>query len=749
MPIRWINDIIIRKRLSIMSQAVYSISEYIERVQMVLENLSVGFLFIRDGKCIHANRAAALYLADDDCIGKGVTTIFEQLDSEDAKKILTTLDEHRSQRPYNFHIHAPKGLRDEVLRVGVRSIELSDGTLEEMTVVGFLPSTIDRYSAEDLLPWQVMISRLYQPAVLMGMDWRILAANEQALRFFGTEEYETIVGIDVRQIVDHRDREALLRKGRMFMEGEITAGTGRYRIRTQEDKEPRIVELATTLIRGRGQEPVALLSIARDVTEDEVARRTLLERERQLTNIFNAFPQPAYMFRKTDDDGIILIETNDRIRKLTENGILKYIGHTVEELFPAETGVPQLIRDVMNTGKQQAIELQYSHQKIVRNLHIIASCSRADTDLAILITTDITEIRQSQKQIRESEREKSIILASLSEQVRYFTGPDYRFVWVNRATVEDMGLPVEKIVGSQCYKVWLNRETPCKDCPVLQAHRSGQIQTNEMTGPSGRIFQVTGSPILDDSGNVTSIVEVVRDITEERQARLLLEEARENLQLLNDILTHDLNNIYQGVLIGLEILEESTDPQSSSSEQLDAVLKQVNRSIELIRKVQRLSQIDRIPIHLQRVPIPSIVERATETCMQAFPDRKIEFVVETPDDCPPILGDEFLFDAVLNLVHNAVKFTPKDPVRVRITIELNTKDRTVSISVEDHGPGIDDRAKETLFLRRTQGSKGGSGIGLTLVKRIVERYDGTVAVEDRIKGHPEEGARFSITIPYA
>jgi signal transduction histidine kinase len=107
-----------------------------------------------------------------------------------------------------------------------------------------------------------------------------------------------------------------------------------------------------------------------------------------------------------------------------------------------------------------------------------------------------------------------------------------------------------------------------------------------------------------------------------------------------------------------------------------------------------------------------------------------------------VAADDLLVAVFANLIGNAVKFGGPG-VLVRIT--AREEDGTVTVSVEDTGPGIPDAEKPLVFEKfRKGGKKSGKGLGLYIVRTLVERYGGRIWVEDRIPGRPEEGAAFRL-----
>ena len=115
-----------------------------------------------------------------------------------------------------------------------------------------------------------------------------------------------------------------------------------------------------------------------------------------------------------------------------------------------------------------------------------------------------------------------------------------------------------------------------------------------------------------------------------------------------------------------------------------------------------------------------------------------------------IMADEFLDDVFYSLLHNAMKFDKRNNVRVEVDVELVRFTPFIRIQIKDQGSGISDDEKEGIFtqLSHRRESIMGLGLGLTLVKKIVETYGGYISVQDTVEGDSSKGASFSILLPY-
>ncbi len=719
----------------------FQISDYLNKMN-VFEESHIGLVVTKDGVVIKINHSASTYLvrSPEKLVGEKIEHIFSKFglyDGTPLPKILESIDRSKITE---IIIHAPQKSKYKLYRMGIRVVECPDGRLNEFTILPLLPLIPrDEIFVNGLPFWEHLIDILSQPAAIVSLDGKFLAVNAMTLKLIGASDPKSIVGTNVTEIFEP---EELTRLTDGIRDISITdrIDTGIYVLKVGSIRKP--VEVTSSLLKGFQGEPVAVLSLARDLSKEKEAYIKLAEQERRLRHIFASIPQPAYIFRQLDNGDIILEQTNKTIREITRGTIVEYEGKKIERLFSEDDSIASIVNEVMRTGVQQQKEIIFHHHG--KKLNLIVSCSKLGENLVILTTTNVTEIRESQKKAQKSELEKSTILASMSEQVRYYSWPDFKMRWVNHAAAADLGVSRESIVGKFCYELWEQRNSPCDNCPVIEATKKRTRVEDECELKNGRIFHITANPVINND-EILGIVAVARDVTQDRHQRQVLEEVRFRLQLLNDILTHDLSNIYQGVSIGLELMRDNLDDPKTLQKNLNLVTTQVARSIELIRRVQQFSKIDAYPIELTRIDLAQILQKVSEVIDNMFHNIGTKISIKNNITEAVVMADEFIFDMFFNIIHNAVKFSEKKPAVVDIVIDRVASTGDITVTIEDYGPGIQDTMKGKLFVQRTEGSKGGTGIGLTLVKRIMERYKGSIKVEDRVKGNPGEGARFIVT----
>ncbi|MDV2481845.1 PAS domain S-box protein [Methanoculleus sp. Wushi-C6] len=249
-------------------------------------------------------------------------------------------------------------------------------------------------------------------------------------------------------------------------------------------------------------------------------------------------------------------------------------------------------------------------------------------------------------------------------------------------------------------------------------------------------------------GHPIATVNII-DITGRKQAEEALERRTEDLIRVNreveaargeaniylDILTHDVRNANNVANLYADLLLGCLDGEAAGyAEKLYA---SIDRSNEILQNVATIRRASEEPGNLAPVDLDAAIREE----LGSFPDASIRY----PGAHAEVLADGLLPTVFNNLIGNAVKFGGPD---TEITVRVEEQSDGVLVSVEDTGPGVPDELKERLFSRfgRGMARESGQGLGLFIVRTLVERYGGRVWVEDRIPGHPGEGAVFRFTL---
>ena len=267
---------------------------------------------------------------------------------------------------------------------------------------------------------------------------------------------------------------------------------------------------------------------------------------------------------------------------------------------------------------------------------------------------------------------------------------------------------------------------------------------------SERPIEESAAPIRADSGMVIGAVIVLHDITERRRWEREIQQADRRKDEFLAMLSHELRNPLAPLRNAIFLLKrDKTDP-ATLDWALDMMERQVENMVRLVDDLLDVSRITRGKIDLQRSPVEltTVVERAVETARPLIDSRRHQLVVELPKQLIWLDADTLrLTQAFANLLNNAAKYTEPGG-EIRLTAEQETGG--VAVRVKDNGIGIEPDLLPQVFNLFTQAdralgrSQGGLGIGLTLVRSLIEMHGGTVSAASR---GPGQGSEFTIHLP--
>jgi PAS domain S-box-containing protein len=350
-----------------------------------------------------------------------------------------------------------------------------------------------------------------------------------------------------------------------------------------------------------------------------------------------------------------------------------------------------------------------------------------------------------------------------------------RYLMINSAGARLLGKAVAEVLGkddSELFSPDTGRAIMARDRAVMA---SAQVQTYEEVGTAAgftRIYLSTKGPYRDAQGNVIGLIGISRDITERRQAeeerdRLLEREqaaraeaehlyrqAREADRRKDEflaMLAHELRNPLAPIRNAVEALRLLGPSHPNLRDPCAVIARQVAHLVRLVDDLLDVSRITRGKVNLRKEPIElaAVVTRAVETVRHLITARRQELTVSLPGPEPLRLqADPTRLEQVLaNLLNNAAKYTEPGG---RIELTARTEEGQVVLGVRDTGIGIAAEMLPRVFDLFAQGERsldrgeGGLGVGLTLVKGLVELHGGTVEARSDGPGH---GSEFRIRLP--
>ena len=245
----------------------------------------------------------------------------------------------------------------------------------------------------------------------------------------------------------------------------------------------------------------------------------------------------------------------------------------------------------------------------------------------------------------------------------------------------------------------------------------------------------------DDGGDPVRAVGIHLDIDEQKRNQLKLAQKTEQLEALNRVVRHDIRSDMNVIHGWAQELEDKVN--ESGAEPLDRILTASRHVIELTNVarefIESLGEND--DVTLEPVDLRRQLRNEIETQRETYQEAQFTIVGELP--AVTVRANQMLSSVFRNLLVNAVEHNAS--ASPTVTVDAIVRDDSVSVRIEDNGPGIADLLKDEVFGKGEKGLEGGTGIGLYLVESLVESYEGTVWIED----NEPKGAVFVVELPIA
>ncbi|MDX1583496.1 MAG: PAS domain S-box protein [Thermoanaerobaculia bacterium] len=401
-----------------------------------------------------------------------------------------------------------------------------------------------------------------------------------------------------------------------------------------------------------------------------------------------------------------------------------------------------------------------------------------------MVTRDLSERYTAEQRLRQSEEMFRLLVSSVRDYAIFMLDPDGNIMSWNEGAERIKGFTPEEVFGehfSIFYTVEdIEKKTPWKLLEI--ADREGRVeQEGWRVRKDGTRFwaDVVITAVRDEDGKLRGYAKVTRDVTDrkraeemqqallkQREARLKEEERRRLAEASSEaaqeanrakdeflmMLSHELRTPLSSILGWSRLLQTFETEDESLREGLDSIARSAELQASLIDDVLDISRIVTGKLRLEREPVDAAeaIREAAEQIRERLDAKSLRFETDIPTGVGIVDADRVRLEQIVwNLLSNAVKFTPEGGT---VRLQAARRNGQVEIVVEDTGEGIDPALLPQIFETFTQGNMGvtrdhgGLGLGLTIVRHLIEAHDGTIEAESE---GPGEGARFTVRIPLA
>jgi PAS domain S-box-containing protein len=335
---------------------------------------------------------------------------------------------------------------------------------------------------------------------------------------------------------------------------------------------------------------------------------------------------------------------------------------------------------------------------------------------------------------------------------------DFNIIRANKAATEKLGLSFQEILSQKCYKSYHGKDSPPDSCPGRAILKSGKPSTTELFEPHlDRFIELKALPRLDENNQIIGVIHIVSDITDRKIAEQELEEAKQIAESANSAKSWFLANMSHEIrtpmnaIIGMTDLVIDTDLNDEQKDYIETIKESSDSLLCLLNDILDFSKVEagKLEMDVSDLELDTIADNVTKALSFRQEAKKLEISYTISPEVPTtLLGDEVRIRQILiNLISNSIKFTKEGKITLSVErakaeksnmhLDKNWNERNIILhfTVSDTGIGIPQDKHDLIFEsftqldRKTTKKYGGSGLGLSIVKKLVSLMSGDIWVE--------------------
>jgi PAS domain S-box-containing protein len=613
----------------------------------------------------------------------------------------------------------------------------------------------ERKLAEENTRSRALAEHSSDAVTLLRADGTVISSSPSSRRVLGYEPSE-IVSRSGFEFVHPDDQERV----RSLLDGLVRstgkAVTAEVRARHRDGAWRWVECVGTNLL----AEPTvaAIVVNFRDVTERKKSESALRESEERFARFMEHLPGLAWI---KDLEGRY-VYANAAAEKAFGASRHDLYGKTDDEVFPPETAAAFKENDQRALASDGGIQVTESlrHDDGVVHYSLVSKFPIPDADgnaaLVGGMAIDVTEQRRVQANLEESELRfrqlaenitKVFWMSDRDKNEVLYVSPAYESVWGRscRSLYEQPRSFFDAIHPD-------DKERVAEQFLRRQARGEAADVEYRVVRPDGAVRWVwdRAFPIRDEAGLVYRLAGIAEDITERKRTEEALREADRKKDEFLAMLAHELRNPLAPIHNAVQVMRllSSTDPDlKESREMIERQVQQLTRLVDDLLDVSRITR-GKIALRTEPVDLAAVIARAVETSRPLIESNRHKLTLALCAEAIRVLADPTRLEQVFaNLLNNAAKYTERGG---SIWLEVERLGEEVLVRVRDTGFGIPPAALPHVFDlfmqadRTLDRSQGGLGIGLTLVKRLVEMHGGSVTAHSQGSG---KGSEFIVRLP--
>ena len=565
-----------------------------------------------------------------------------------------------------------------------------------------------------------------------------------------------------------RERATVLSVFRQLLSGDVQPVEHfENRVLTRSGRE-RLIAWHNTPLTDENGKCVGTLGSGEDITDRKRAEEALRESEERFRSIIETSPDAIAVIGLDGrflmaNHGTALLAGFDSVEDLLSSGKGGFDLLAPEDRQRASDNIRKVIeRGVLRDVEYCAIRRDGSRLPTEISASLLRDPS-GNPKALILAIRDITKRRQAEAALGQSEELYRSVVENIDAGIA-LVDANHTIVAVNPAQARILDKAVDDLIGKKCFREFEKRDRVCPHCQGAQAMATGRPAGRETEGvrdDGSRVsVQVRAFPLFGPDGAAMGFVELVEDITKRKQAKEMLQKAKEAAEAANRAkseflanMSHEIRTPLTAILGYADVLLDNPQP-GEAREAAATVKRNGEHLLALINDILDISKIEagKLGPEFSRCRPHQIVDEVVSLMRVRADAKGLQLAVEYHEPVPETIQTDpvRLRQILTNLVGNAVKFTELGSVRVVTRlVDQREHEPKLRFDVTDTGIGLAEHQIGAIFQPFTQvdGSMqrrfAGTGLGLAISKRLAELLGGDITVSST----PGKGSTFSVTVP--
>lgn len=720
-----------------------------------------------DSECnfTYSNKASESFLgiSPADLIGKNINDVLSSADTE--KLIRELVKSFPSDKEYitSYMKYRGKDRKPRYLQIDVFPVFSDDGIF-----TGFRGVSRD-ITKEHLSEQRLKISHkkyktLFEganDAIFLMSNYVFRDCNAKTLEMFGCAR-DDIIGrypwdFSPERQPDGRDSKE---KAIEMMENALKEPQRFHWKHRKKDGTLFDVEVSLNKL-DIGSKDKLLQAIVRDVSEKLAYEEQLKETMLKFKTLFEQDPD----IRVATDASMRILEINEAALKLANLKREDVIGKKLEEILPEHIAKDsrEMLNEVITTKKhiQREYHLRFRDQDRWQEI-AISPIIGTDGNVKYVIGSvrDITARKLAELALKEQKDKLQLIQDNIDFGVLVIDR-NYNIVEMNKQIT--IWSPEVKL-GQHCRVAFEHCKFATKEdhgCPgerVFETKKPLYMPLEINCDGRTKFLEFRCIPIFNADNEVRYVMEIIDDVSEKNLISQQLDQMRMRAELYLDLIGHDIVNYITPVSCYIDMLFSNPTLSDEHRELMRLMFEQLSKISALIRNVRTLGETEKLRDHLELQNLKAVIDSAEKDAISLFPWRSIKIRHSFPREKCVVNAHQFLVNALANIYYNAIKADPHDEVEIDTEI---SKAKTESgeyylIRINDRGRGMPDELKEKLLSKELTeiesmyehpSTRTSRGLGLHIVRMIVNLSGGSIQIEDRVPGDFTQGTSFLIRLP--